>query len=36
MIMTKEIPKIFIHLHLGKGYPNPRPPLDPLDPQALD
>jgi hypothetical protein len=33
MIMTKEIPKISIHFHLGKNGSNPRPPLEPLDPQ---
>jgi hypothetical protein len=36
MIMTKEIPKIFIHLHLGKSGSNHRPLLGPLDPQAWD
>jgi hypothetical protein len=34
--MTKEIPKIFIHLHLGTSGSNPRPPLGPLDLQVWD
>jgi hypothetical protein len=34
MIMTTEIPKIFIHLHLGeKEAQTLDPPLEPLDPK---
>jgi hypothetical protein len=36
MIMTTEIPKIFIHLHLGKSGSYLRPLLEPLDLQAWD